>query len=1282
MQNPRSSYHSMNGSISIDWWLPWPHTKYQALVNYPRQPHDTMQCPKDIISHQHQSWKNTNSLGTKECLDQSLDLGNSVPVELPADLPLGNELPVNKENYSIVGTPEATQTKVVKQNSPVFWSSAANHKGLESKDQPEEEAFHPIEGFNSINVLACNLNAADEALLPSSAKIVARNGVIACSIETEKSRSPVEPSVLRQSNPHSLGNGSALNSPLEDSAMDACHLCPESPIIPHHLYRAREKSNEAIMACSVPHTPSESQFADSGFILQPIITRYRNLHNEGSAWETVTDDVRLQSYWGNGDTHEQQQSSTKSFNITREYRTRKNRYKNVVRELSQRQLPVIGRPALKLSRVKALAIPEPIPRHEPRYFDTVSEGSDDQLVKKLGTLDTCGDSAAGIITGKRRFDVAANASDEEDTCMDIRRPRQMNLSDKSFLVTDDEPQDWLNALEKENDADMSVRQFPRPSDYFRFLPKIPTACASHPIEGAFSDTEIERLKALSESWRLNVPFSDPDSSMLAQGGSDIITHDPEKSFIWSSSSSSSIEECTREEFEPLLDDALLENIDIAFVPSQTLGTTTVQDQAPGNTGISVFKLSSISPSRPQYSNISFGDYTFEHDQSDDLSSQEEEPVDSKRQSNNAQTYVYLDLPIVPPATSTHFHHFDYNGNAEGEPFQSSRAVRDSSSDGSFQGGKRFGESTYASRSATEYASFDLNRPPHLRGVGSSNEDQQDGVFQVNSEASNSSELEDPIYLDINRAESLSFPERGPTPLKSTIRTPRPSLVYFTPQRDEGLVRGSPWDCIHNFVENPRCATPAIVLPNLGHPIARELGRARILRQMRQQRFEQAEEKVATAVIIYATAQKLISLPSPHLRGDLVDKNYMESLYAHKGPVQSSSKPVLLELPTDFSNGGSGLSQTVADLSTDEQERDRDRDRHHRHRSHRSHHHSTRSKETKNSDEPRHHHHRHHKSKDDNKASPKTDPERDRSVSARHKREESRRRERHDSGYERSHESSHRRRRSPESQAAHEKRKEERRVRRELEREQERESERERERKAKEAETSPPPEEKTSPRPSRRSRHSHPERRASIKEEPSPVSGKRFFDFIRGESNLAAANVSSKAEPQREEAPKRSSPPTSASKSHSHSTRTHRETSEPPRPRSSRHHDSAPEDSPSRRHRDRSSRRKLDDEPKMPPRSRGESQGRYTTRPRADSDAKGSTRSRGDSDARPSTRSRRDSDARPSSSSHAKPRSAEVKEDRHDHKHSRRAERQRERDAEKKKKEAPSGLKSVFKKIFA
>lgn len=557
-----------------------------------------------------------------------------------------------------------------------------------------------------------------------------------------------------------------------------------------------------------------------------------------------------------------------------------------------------------------------------------------------------------------------------------------------------------------------------------------------------------------------------------------------------------------------------------------------------------------------------------------------------------------------------------------------------------------------------------------------------------------------------------IPAKGrPVQLDSSSNQHRPILVHSSTQTDEDLVQRTCSPSGDRYIEEPRSPTPAIVLPDLGDPKVRALARAKSLRKKHRQHFRELEETVATAVVLCAAAQELSPPYSPHRYGP-VNNNFTETLDITRGLAQASSDVVSSEISAQHSVDESDLSSSVADLSTD--------DERHRHRSRRTHHHSSRPKETVNGDEHRSHHHRHHKSRDENEQLVKTSS--DRSIFSRHRKEEPLRHNkeeyrRHDGSHE---SSSHRRHRTPEEQAAHDRRKEERRAQRELERERERQLESAREQKGKEAETTPPSSERHSPRSSRRSGqsdlrpgHSHSERRVSIKEEPSPVSSKKLFSFRGGESILDAARVSpedeieasnrvstrSHSRPHRDsgDAPRarrehRESreprePRESRESRDQREHRRHREHKEPresreipeqqasgdvPRPRSSRHHDEVRDESASRQ-RERSSRVKVEDDAKFSARSMPESEGRVSTRSRADSDARRSTRSRGnDSDGKPSSR--------PSSSSH-KPRSSDGKDDRPRHS-SRREERQRERDAERRKREAPaSGLKSMFKRIF-
>ncbi|KAI8629935.1 hypothetical protein F5Y19DRAFT_430203 [Xylariaceae sp. FL1651] len=497
-----------------------------------------------------------------------------------------------------------------------------------------------------------------------------------------------------------------------------------------------------------------------------------------------------------------------------------------------------------------------------------------------------------------------------------------------------------------------------------------------------------------------------------------------------------------------------------------------------------------------------------------------------------------------------------------------------------------------------------------------------------------------IPSDLAQIEKPLAPLERPIPPKSSRRAHRPSLVHSSTQTDdEDFVHEQSFDShepdIYKFTfKETRSVTPGIVLPDLNDSNVKALGRARSLKKKRRQNLRQAEETVAAAVVIYAAARELS--PPPKLRsGDSQVGNVAGIFSTNEEPGQMSSDVVSLGVAGEHSVDPNDVSLTVADLSTD----DEGKDRHHRHRHHRHHHHhSSRSIDSKSSDEHHHHHHRRRRSREESNLSTGTSSARSiPSTSGRH-----------DSGVDSSYSSSRRRYRTPEEQADHDKRKEERRAAREA-------REKEREGKGKEAE--PPSSDRHSHRSSRRSSQSILERRMSIKDEPSPISSKKFFDFKGVESKLTPNYVpsspktpTSKGLPAKEspkpetkespkpEAPKRSS--TSASKSQSHS---HRKSADVSRSMSTRHHDES-YDSSAKRHRERSSRSKPEDDPK----------------------SSSSSHSKSHHDAKDDHRhSRREHDAKD------------------DHKHSRREERQKARDAEaaKKKREAPGGIRAAIKKLF-
>ena len=260
------------------------------------------------------------------------------------------------------------------------------------------------------------------------------------------------------------------------------------------------------------------------------------------------------------------------------------------------------------------------------------------------------------------------------------------------------------------------------------------------------------------------------------------------------------------------------------------------------------------------------------------------------------------------------------------------------------------------------------------------------------------------------------------------------------------------------VGQERTDTPPIVLPTLSDlPPPRPLPQPqpRQLRRARKMSIARAEEEIAAAVVIYASADAISPQQSPthEYRGF----DFPVDAGPSKEPASAAGlQDSRMDSPdvTDPYMGDEDLRQSVADLftdhhrSSDDKDRDRHRDGEHRlrrrpsqsHHRHRRSRHDGESSESREGRESRRHSYssshsnRHHRSRADSERSSRTPPDSTppRTPTRSHRRQ--------DSGYgeeysERSHH--RRRRRSPEDQAEHERRRE-RRLR-----EKERESERDR-----------------------------------------------------------------------------------------------------------------------------------------------------------------------------------------------------------------------------------------------
>lgn len=250
----------------------------------------------------------------------------------------------------------------------------------------------------------------------------------------------------------------------------------------------------------------------------------------------------------------------------------------------------------------------------------------------------------------------------------------------------------------------------------------------------------------------------------------------------------------------------------------------------------------------------------------------------------------------------------------------------------------------------------------------------------------------------------------------------------------------------------RVPTPAVVLPDLDDPVAKQMSRARSIRRQRRNTIKQAEEMVAAAVVIYATAEVLSPPASPTFSSPsagVFGPSEVLSERGGKGKEKDVETPVLLRqdyfVPgPEYEGRGrtrsrdtgavqeGGLLSSVADLSVDDKGKTRetktDEDKGVPVSPRRSSHHSSRQRVHRERDsrdgskESSRHSQRHRseshtsiKSATESATRPRTPTRRDSAIS-----------ENTGSGSPRT-----RRRRTPEEQEAHDKRKEERR-RRELE----------------------------------------------------------------------------------------------------------------------------------------------------------------------------------------------------------------------------------------------------------
>ncbi|KAI0134122.1 hypothetical protein BJ170DRAFT_608594 [Xylariales sp. AK1849] len=468
---------------------------------------------------------------------------------------------------------------------------------------------------------------------------------------------------------------------------------------------------------------------------------------------------------------------------------------------------------------------------------------------------------------------------------------------------------------------------------------------------------------------------------------------------------------------------------------------------------------------------------------------------------------------------------------------------------------------------------------------------------------------------------------------------RPALVHSGTQTENDF-ESSYESVVPNNVaafSEARPATPGIMLPDLADPSAKALSRAKSLRRQRRKTIRRNEEVVAAAVVIYAAAKELSPSASSRSGSPHVEQNIVEALTEATGMGGVITSGVAGDGGVDLGN----VSDPVADLSTDDEgKKSTDGSRGDRHRRHR--HHSSRPGDSKSGS--------HHKSRRDSDVSAKSATS-DLFVGPKTPK-------RTDSGFsvDISRSASSKKQRTPEEQAAHEKRKEERKQRTPKEqaehdkrkegrkqrtpeeqaehdrRKEERHAGREKERGGKGKDPETPQSDRPSHRSSRRySQHSQSSRseRPSFKDEPSP-SNKKFFDLKNVESVVAPNLVARATESAVPRAAKEPPKPDAPKRSHTNreSPRKSVDVAQSKEHKASREH----------KHRDRSSAEKKLRSPAKP-----------------ETDVEG--------------------DAIPGPSKPAKD-AKETKEE----KHHRREERLKTREADAKKKQ-PSGLKSVFKKLF-
>ncbi|KAJ8124910.1 hypothetical protein O1611_g8730 [Lasiodiplodia mahajangana] len=505
--------------------------------------------------------------------------------------------------------------------------------------------------------------------------------------------------------------------------------------------------------------------------------------------------------------------------------------------------------------------------------------------------------------------------------------------DESLIAAENESQGWSTTSEEYSDTEGEIQHLPHIFDYTGFISERPAIYNSREVEDFYSDDESEEEVGPAEPQKhsighsnreLNITHGEPKGNLA-----------PQYNHNWPFTRSSSRDKSEQMNFEPLLDDERLGTIDVAFAPTKTLATGQVQNRSPENTGISGLERESVSSSKIYDANASVYPYSSQQGRSDKPQSFVAYGSAERDFSVDRDGYFRMpsmlnsvagEIPARPTvgddtdsmkatsATEEIYAQIADNHFMETSVFtagaaaiatdtpllahspptrdeeriarsSSSRGLRRSISNSPSRDSEFIEELPIVPTSVAERARFELLKHPLLAKVeASANQDYRDRDFQLESVPSSLFEDTEPLRMGVDQAEDSIYFEKRPIPPRSSRRI-RPTLVHSGTQTDEGLLYGASFRPSPSFYEEPRSPTPVIVLPDLGDPKAKALGRARSLKKKREQYFREVEETVATAVVIYATAQEL-SPPLDFYPGDgQFNKNFTETWDATQGPVQ-------------------------------------------------------------------------------------------------------------------------------------------------------------------------------------------------------------------------------------------------------------------------------------------------------------------------------------------------------------------------------------------------------------